>query len=113
VHNWTDVLVVGAYDSGVDQHFADSYTFGYAGVRQRAPEASGVYVIYSSSRWVHVGESDDIRSSLLGHLNESAPCMDGLGPLSFGFELWNDVERVARRLALVAELAPSCGTQPA
>jgi hypothetical protein len=104
----TDVLVAGAYHGGVDQPFAVSYTFGYAGVRQKAPEASGVYVIYSSSRWIHVGESDDIRRSLFRHLNESAPCMDGLGPLSFGFELWNDVDRVARRLALVAELAPSC-----
>jgi hypothetical protein len=92
----------------MDQAFADGYTFGYAGVQQKAPEESGVYVIYSAARWIHVGDSDDIRRSLLRHLNEALPCMDGEGPLSFGFELRGDADRAARRRALVAELAPSC-----
>jgi hypothetical protein len=39
---------------------AETYALGYAGAHQKAPDASGVYTIYSSARWIYVGESDDI-----------------------------------------------------
>jgi hypothetical protein len=89
-----------SYDCG------DTYALGYAGVLQKAPVASGVYTIYSPTRWVCIGESDDIRGSLFRHLNDATASMNRLGPLSFSFELGNKVERVARWHTLVAELWP-------
>ena len=108
MHNGTDDPIGGGYSGDVDNERGDAYTLGYAGVGQKAPEASGVYSIYSSAHWIYVGESDDIRRSLFRHLNEPTPCMARFGPLSFSFDLAAKVERVARCQALVAELAPAC-----
>ena len=91
-----------AYESG------ETYALGYAGVSQKAPDASGIYTIYSAARWIYIGESDDIRRSLFLHLNEATPCMDRFGPLSFSFELVAGVERRARCEALVAAMEPEC-----
>jgi len=88
-----------------------TYALGYAGVAQ-APDASGVYTIFSSRRWVYVGESDDIRQSLFRHLNESAPCMHAVGPLSFSFELAAGDRRVALGQSLAAQLKPTCNRRP-
>ena len=60
-----------------------SYAFTYGGVHE-APNASGLYTIYSPKGWAYEGESDDIRQSLYRHLNESSSTwMDRFGPLSF------------------------------
>ena len=83
-----------------------NYAFTYAGVHE-APNASGVYTIYSPQRWVYVGESDDIRRSLFRLLNESSIWMDRFGPLSFSFERLPPTERVACQQALVEELKPT------
>ena len=83
----------------------ESYAFTYAGVHE-APDASGLYTIYSPQRWVYVGESDDIRRSLYRLLNDSSVWMDRLGPLSFSFERLPPDERSACQEALVAELKP-------
>ena len=82
-----------------------NYAFTYAGVHE-APNASGVYTIYSPQRWVYVGESDDIRQSLYRLLNESSAWMDRFGPLSFSFERLPLAERAACQVALVEELNP-------
>jgi hypothetical protein len=84
----------------------ESYAFMYAGVHE-APNASGLYTIYSPQRWVYVGESDDIRQSLFRLLNDSPAWMDRFGPLSFSFERLPPDERAACRQALVEELNPA------
>jgi uncharacterized protein YkwD len=91
-----------AYESG------ETYTLAFQAVRDKAPSASGVYTIYTPQRWVYIGESADIRQSLLQHLNEPTACMARCGPLSFSFEIAGQAERVSRRQALVAELVPAC-----
>ena len=83
-----------------------SYAFTYSGVR-KAPNASGVYTIYSPQQWVYVGESDDVRQSLFRLLNESTAWMDRYGPLSFSFEELSPAERAACQVALVEELHPA------
>ena len=60
----------------------ESYAFMYAGVHE-APNASGLYTIYSPQRWVYVGESDDIRQSLFRLLNDSPAWMGRFGPCHF------------------------------
>ena len=86
----------------------NSYAFGYRAVRERAPSESGVYTIYTSQRWLYVGESDDVKQSLFNHLTEPSACMTRRGPLSFSFELVPPAERVRRQQALVAALEPTC-----
>lgn len=83
----------------------ETYSLGYTDVHQKAPVASGVYTIYTPTRWVCVGESDDIRGSLFRHLNHPIGCMNRLGPLSFSFEVGNKVERMARWHTLVGAVA--------
>jgi len=86
----------------------DTYVFGYQAVRAMAPEASGVYTIYTSQRWIYVGESGDIRQSLFDHLNTLGACMKRRGPLSYSFELVPAAERVTRQQSLIATLVPAC-----
>ena len=87
---------------------SETYAFAYQAVQAKAPNASGVYTIYTSRHWVYVGESDDIRQSLFRHLNEPAASMARRGPLSFSFEMAPAGERVSRQQALVAALTPTC-----
>jgi hypothetical protein len=83
------------------------FVLEYAAV-ERAPEASGVYTLFSSSQWVYVGESDDIRESLYRHLNEPTTCVSGYGPLYFSFELVEGAQRTARWQSLVTRLKTKC-----
>ena len=89
----------------------NTYVFGYQAVQDKAPSESGVYTIYSARRWVYVGESQDIRQSLFGHLNEPDTCIGRWGPLSFSFETIPTADRGSRRHALVAELQPVCNLE--
>jgi hypothetical protein len=85
----------------------DTFALGFRAVQDQAPDASGIYAIFTPRRWLHIGETDDIRRSLLDHLND--PDVEGLaesGPLSFSFEVVPPAGRLARRRALIAQLAP-------
>jgi hypothetical protein len=93
-----------------NQH-GESYMFTFEAVREKAPSASGVYTIYTPRRWVFVGESEDIRKSLLRHLNDPGGSMDRFGPPSFSFELAPAAERVARQHELISELEPAGSTE--
>jgi hypothetical protein len=68
----------------------------------------GVYAIFAARRWVHVGESHDIRRSLFRHLNNEDAGMTRYGALSFSFELMPSADRLARKEALVVALKPAC-----
>jgi hypothetical protein len=90
---------------------SETYPFTFEAVREKVPNASGLYTIYTAGRWVYVGESDDIRQSLFQHLNEPSASMNRFGPLSFSFELAPAAERTGRRHALISELEPACTTE--
>jgi hypothetical protein len=93
----------------VQNQSGETCAFGFRAVQDKAPSASGVYTVYTSRQWVYVGESDDIRQSLFGHLNDPDGCSKlQRGPLSFSFEIAAGPERATRRQALAAELAPIC-----
>jgi hypothetical protein len=81
----------------------DTYALGFRAVQDQAPDASGIYAIFTPRRWLHIGETDDIRRSLLDHLNDE---LAESGPLSFSFEVVPPAGRNARRRALIAQLAP-------
>ena len=88
----------------------DTYPFTFEAVREKVPNASGVYKIHTPHRWVYIGESEDIQESLFRHLNEPSESMTRFGPLSFSLELVPAGERHALQEGLIAELEPACTT---
>ncbi|HKT79835.1 MAG TPA: GIY-YIG nuclease family protein [Vicinamibacterales bacterium] len=86
----------------------DTYAFGYRAVQDKVPSTSGVYTIYTSRRWLYVGESEDVKQSLFKHLSELSTCMARRGALSFSFEAVPAADRAGRQQALVQALAPVC-----
>jgi excinuclease UvrABC nuclease subunit len=73
-----------------------------------APTTSGVYAVLSVGRWLYVGESGSIRGSLSLQFAGANPCLAGLDPTHFMYELVPDAERAARRRELIAEFRPAC-----
>lgn len=84
------------------------YPFTHDGIIRNAPNASGVYALFTQQRWVYIGESNDIQRRLLEHLNAPGPCISQYAPLSFSFELAPAAQRVARQNVLIQELRPAC-----
>ena len=65
----------------------ETYAFGFRAVQDKAPSAPGVYAIFTARRWLHLGESNDIRQSLFQCLNNpEADWSADHRPLSFAFE---------------------------
>jgi hypothetical protein len=85
-----------------------TYPLEPAAILNKAASASGVYMICTRSRWVYVGESDDVQQSLFEYLNEPRASFDRFGPLSFSSEMVAVHARRARRDALAAALEPAC-----
>jgi hypothetical protein len=85
-----------------------AYAFTDEGVREGAPEESGIYVIFTAAHWVYIGGSDNIRRALFDHLNTPNDCFEKHHPLSFSSEVVPAGERAHRRTALIAELHPVC-----
>jgi len=80
-------------------------TFTAVTVEREAPAASGVYGISNAECWIFIEESENIRASLLGQLENFTGRPDDL-PSGFSFELSPVYSRIARRDRLIAELAP-------
>lgn len=74
-------------------------------IQREAPEASGVYGLSNSRRWLYIAETDNIRASLMGYLAGSVANPKDL-PTGFSFELSPAYNRSARRDRLITELAP-------
>ena len=72
------------------------YIYTKENIIANAPKASGVYSIFTSKKWVYVGEGDDIRVCLLAHVNGDNPRITRESPTGYQFELVNEQFRVAR-----------------
>lgn len=73
------------------------------------PGQPGVYGIFRHDRWVYVGQSDDIRSRLMEHLNGDNTCIVRQQPTHFVTELVrNSAQRTVREKQLILELRPVC-----
>lgn len=84
--------------------FARMYTLG--SVQTHAPAVSGVYGLSNARQWVYIGESDNIKASLLGHLQETGTPLARLDPTGYSFEVVPAYNRQARQHRLISELAP-------
>jgi hypothetical protein len=77
-------------------------------IRNNAPEASGVYGLCNNREWVFIGESANIRASLLQVLAESAGAVQSREPTGFTFEVCSALSRGARQNALIKQFRPAC-----
>ena len=84
------------------------FTYNKEKISEHAPNTSGVYAIFREGLWIYIGETDDIRDSLLNHFDNPDRCMARYGPTGFSFELWPPGKRVERYDDLVSELSPPC-----
>lgn len=85
-----------------------SYPFTREGIEENAPSGSGVYVLFDQERFIYVGESDDVRQSLMRHLEGDDTWIHAWAPPFFSYELYPASTRVARQGALIQELKPAC-----
>jgi hypothetical protein len=84
------------------------FSFSPVSVQRNAPSMPGVYGLSNAREWVFVGGSDDIRATLLGHLQEGNTTLKSRAPTGFTFEICHPSQRAARVSRLVAELSPVC-----
>lgn len=82
-----------------------------AGILAGAAPESGVYAIHTPTRWVFIGDSDNVRQALFDHLNAPDELLDRFQPLSFSWEAAPPAERCALRDSLIAELRPACNAR--
>jgi hypothetical protein len=75
-------------------------------VWQNAPPLSGIYGLSNSRGWLFVGETDDIRGSLLELLESAGGAAIRKGATGFSFELRAPGDRAQRRDQLLVELRP-------
>ena len=83
------------------------YRFQREDILLNAPEASGVYGLFSAL-WIYIGEADNVRARLLEHLAGDNPGIQDYQPSGFAFELVSPPERSRRLDELITELQPLC-----
>lgn len=88
------------------------FAFTEEGILKYAPRSSGVYGIRNSSRWVYVGEAEDMEARLLSHVRRESDqgyCIFNNSATRYTFErVPGEYARKARERALIAELRPVC-----
>ena len=82
-------------------------------VQTYAPITSGVYGISNAREWLYIGESDNIQSSLLTHLQDLKTSLMKRAPTGFVFEVCDQARRSARQDRLVLEYEPTCNRHAA
>lgn len=88
---------------------SNGFTYTTTSVQSNAPSQSGVYAIYTPTKWIYIGESQDIRARLMQHLAGDNDCIRTSGATLFAYELVpTSGGRVARQNALILECAPTC-----
>jgi hypothetical protein len=83
------------------------YRLNRESILLNAPEASGVYGLLNAI-WIYIGEAENIRAHLLGHLADNNPCVNHYQPSGFAFELVSPEHRFHRQQQLAQELQPMC-----
>jgi|SRR5579871_1722296 len=77
-------------------------------VHTYAPAVSGVYGISNAREWIYIGETENLRGTLLTHLQESDTSLMRRHPTGFVFEVCEREQRPARQDRLVLEYEPTC-----
>ena len=62
------------------------FLFQLESILRNAPEASGVYGLFSAF-WIYIGAAENIQARILKHLEGDDPCIVRYRPSGFAFEL--------------------------
>ena len=84
-----------------------SYSLNRLSVFLHAPAKSGVYLLHNSCRCLYIGDSDNIRRSLLQHMRGDHAAIAVFDPDGFSFELQPYASRARRRDQLRSEFEPA------
>jgi len=74
-----------------------SYSLNQLSIFLHAPAKSGVYMLHNSSRCLYIGDSDNIRQTLLQHMRDDNSAVTVFDPDGFSFELHPDASRARRK----------------
>lgn len=83
-------------------------SFSPGDVQAYAPKTSGIYGISSAREWIYIGVTENIKDSLLGHLQEHNTQLMNHHPTGFVFEICDGARRLSRQDRLVSEYEPIC-----
>jgi hypothetical protein len=84
-----------------------SYSLNRLSIFLHAPAKSGVYLLHNSSRCLYIGDSDNIRQTLLQHLHDHNSAISLFAPDGFSFELQPEASRARRKDQLSSEIEPA------
>lgn len=87
-----------------------SYSFNVLSVFLHAPATSGVYLLHNSARCLYIGDSDNIRQTLLRHMRGDNSAITLFDPVGFSFELQPEASRARRKDQLRSEFDPAIGS---
>ena len=82
------------------------YTFSFASVQKNAPAMSGVYGLSNALEWLFIEETENIKASLMMHLQQMGTPLLERVPTGFIFELCAHHNRTGRKTRLIQEHAP-------
>jgi excinuclease UvrABC nuclease subunit len=86
-----------------------SYSFTQLSIFLHAPAKSGVYLLCTSGRCIYVGETENLRKSLLAHFHGDIPWITVWAPSRFSFQLCSDESKTQLKNQLSARLQPVIG----
>jgi hypothetical protein len=90
----------------MDWMIPKSHSYNQLSIFLRAPAKSGIFLLHNSFRCIYIGESENIRQSLLGHPRGEPPWVSVWDPDRFSFELCSESARVHRKNQLTLQFRP-------
>ena len=84
-----------------------SYSLNRLSVFLHAPAKPGVYMLHNSCRCLYIGDSDNIRRTLLQHMRDDHSVITIFDPDGFSFELHPNASKAPRRDQLISEFEPA------
>lgn len=84
----------------------NSYSFTQLSIVLHAPARPGIYLLRTSARCIYIGETENIRKSLLAHLRGDNPWITVWAPSRFSLELCPNGSKTELKNDLLARLRP-------
>jgi len=88
------------------------YSFSLISVQKNAPALPGVYGLSNAREWIFVGQTDNIKTTLISHLQETHTPLLEREPTGFIFELCAAHDRMGRQERLIQEYQPVFNQHP-
>jgi hypothetical protein len=85
-----------------------AHAFTALSIRAHAPAMGGVYGISNAREWLYIGQSENIQSTLMNHLQERDSLLVRSSPTGFVYEVSWPERQSERCSRLIREYAPTC-----